>query len=126
MRTRGQWLAALAGIIALGIVSRVWPVGFVLWDKNLGDVLYAAMLYALLRVVWRGPALSVLIASMVLVTAIEAFQLTGIPLGWAGSSNWVVRVVGRLAGTQFAWLDLVAYACGNWGCWWVDRQRGGM
>jgi hypothetical protein len=49
MRTRSSWAFCLIAIIALGILSRVVHTGLALFDKYLGDALYAAMVYALLR-----------------------------------------------------------------------------
>ncbi len=53
---RLRCLAALAVVVALGVVSRVAPLGWWLYDKSLGDVLYAAAAYlglALLFPRWR-------------------------------------------------------------------------
>ena len=104
--------ATLGGIIALGVVSRVLPVGFVLWDKYLGDALYAAMVYCILRWIWEAPPRKLAQASMVVMTAIEAFQLTGLASG----------LVGRVLGTHFSWLDLLAYAVGIVFSLWVDQR----
>lgn len=49
---------------------------------------------------------------MTVMTALELFQLTGIPLALAGSGNPGLKIVGRLMGTVFSWLDLVAYGAG--------------
>ena len=44
-----RWVRYLIGIIAVGILSRVIHTGLVVFDKYLGDALYAAMAYSLLR-----------------------------------------------------------------------------
>ena len=41
-------------IVSLGILSRMVPTGFMLFDKCLGDVLYAVMIYAILRLWWAS------------------------------------------------------------------------
>ena len=55
LRSRSSWLVCLAGIIAMGIISRLVHTGLVVFDKYLGDALYAAMVYSILRVLWRAP-----------------------------------------------------------------------
>jgi hypothetical protein len=104
--------AVLGGIIALGLLSRAWPMGFVLWDKYLGDALYAAMVYCLLGWKWDAPPGKLAWASMAAMTVIEAFQLTGLASG----------LVGRILGTYFSWLDLAAYAVGIYLSMQVDRR----
>ena len=42
MPGRLGWLFTLAAIIALGLLSRTFHLGQPLWDKYLGDALYAA------------------------------------------------------------------------------------
>jgi hypothetical protein len=46
------------------------------------------------------------------MVALESFQLTGIPAALYASNRLPLRLAGRLLGTQFHWLDLVAYAAG--------------
>jgi hypothetical protein len=120
-RDVGRWWGILAGIIAAGVLSRVAHTGFVLVDKYLGDALYAAMVYALIRltgrrrgVVWWSAAAMVLI---------ECFQLTGIAAEMAKSGNAAARVCAVLLGTHFSWLDLLAYAVGIRCMAAVDGER---
>ena len=48
----------------------------VAFDKYLGDALYAAMVYAILRLLWRGLAPARLaVSAMAVMTFIELFQL---------------------------------------------------
>jgi hypothetical protein len=104
------WIRSALGIIVLGLLSRSVTTGWIVIDKYLGDALYAAMVYALLRVVLRaGPAAA---GAAVLMAAIESFQLTGIPARMLASGNGLTRVVARLLGVQFGWADLLAYAVG--------------
>lgn len=109
-----QRAAVLGGIIALGLLSRAWPMGFVLWDKYLGDALYAAMVYCLLGWKWDAPPGKLAWASMAAMSVIEAFQLTGLASGW----GWM----GRMLGTSFSWLDLAAYAVGICIATSIDRR----
>ncbi len=106
----GEWALCTLGIIAAGVLSRVGRTGYVVIDKYLGDALYAAMVYALLRQVRRARAATG--GAVVVMLGMELFQLTGIPAGMLGSESGVVRICARLLGVQFGWLDLLAYGVG--------------
>ena len=90
-------------IVAVGLLTRLVPLGNILWDKYLGDALYAAMVCTLVRPTW--------VAALVMV-AIECFQLTGIPAGLLASDSLPLRLLARALGTHFSLLDLAAYAVG--------------
>ena len=113
----------------MGIASRVVHVGNVLWDKYLGDALYAAMVYEILRLLWRpvgrssGRPGAVAVWAMGVMVAIELFQLTGIAARMSGSEHLAVRVVARLMGTQFSLGDLAAYGAGISCLYVIDRRR---
>lgn len=99
-------IAALVGVIALGLGSRRLPIGLSLWDKSLGDALYAVMVYLLARLVRpSAPPARLGVIAFVISFAIELFQLTGIP---AASP----RIVQLALGTTFAWHDVACYAVG--------------
>jgi hypothetical protein len=49
---------------------------------------------------------------MLLMTAIEFFQLTQIPATLVINDHLATRIIGRLLGTEFSFLDLTAYAVG--------------
>src|SRR3954453_11269861 len=100
--------AALAVTVALGLLSRLWPIGWSLYDKSLGDVLYAVAAYLVLalllprkRPAWIAPV------ALVLCLALEFFQATGIPARYAH-----LAVVRWLMGTTFAWHDIACYVVG--------------
>ena len=119
--SRRRYLFALALVVFAGIVSRVFRTGLVLVDKYLGDALYAIMLYLLLRLARpnASPAVHAAVA-MALMLAIEAFQLTGIPLAFAHSPNVLLRVAAVALGTGFSWRDIAAYVVGIVGVWLLD------
>lgn len=102
----------LAAIIAVGLLSRAIHTGWPLFDKYLGDALYAAMIYEILRVTARPSRNRRAAAALAAVCAIECFQLTMIPAEWAASESIAARIAGRLLGTHFSWLDIVAYLVG--------------
>ena len=97
--------------------------GWIILDKYLGDALYAVMFYVILRLCWPvAPARRVAIAAIAIMTALEFFQLTLIPLHMLASPNLFIRVTARLLGTEFSFLDLLAYAVGI-GCLWLVDSR---
>ncbi len=110
LRSRGWWGLCLMGIIAGGILSRGIHTGLVLLDKYLGDALYAAMVYAILRLFTKDR--QVVVWAALILLAIESFQLTMIPARLLASEHLMVRICARLLGTWFSVLDLLAYAVG--------------
>jgi hypothetical protein len=101
-------IAALAVTVALGIVSRRWPIGWWPYDKSLGDVLYAVAAYlAFALLLWRRGPLVVAPLALAVCLAVETFQATGIPARYAhiGLVRWVL-------GTTFAWHDIACYVVG--------------
>jgi hypothetical protein len=113
LKSRTSWIFCLAGIIAVGILSRVVHTGLLVFDKYLGDALYAAMVYAILRLFWRAQARARLaVSTMAIMTLIELFQLTMIPAHLLANGHMMVRICARLIGTEFSFLDLLTYAVG--------------
>ena len=103
-------------------LANVVHTGLVIFDKYLGDALYAAMVYAILRLLWRTAALA--LPAMAIMTVIELFQLTMIPARMLASEHWIVRICARLMGTEFSFLDLLAYGVGIGCIYLVDfRSR---
>ena len=92
--------------------------GSIFFDKYLGDALYAAMVYEILRILRRGKP--VLLAAGVLMLAIELFQLTMIPARLYASGQLVLRLAAVLLGTHFSLLDLLAYSIGIAGIYSFD------
>ncbi len=118
LRSRRSWALCVTGIIAIGLLSRLVHTGWLIFDKYLGDALYAAMVYGILRLM-VGPPMSALFAALGM-TSMELFQLTGIPAQLFASGSLVVRLIACLMGTEFSVLDLVAYAVGIAGIFVVD------
>jgi Protein of unknown function (DUF2809) len=80
LKSRTSGIFCLAGIIAVGILSRVVHTGLLVFDKYLGDALYAAMVYTILRLSWMAAVRARLaVSAMAIMTVIELFQLTMIP-----------------------------------------------
>jgi hypothetical protein len=101
-------LLALAATVFLGLASRLHPMGWFLYDRALGEVLYAVAAYLVLamRLVRRPPWL---IAGMAFgcCLAVELFKLTGIP-----AENQRVFLVRWFLGMTFAWVNLGYYFIG--------------
>ena len=112
-RRRRIYTAWLLICIVTGIASRLFHSGSIALDKYFGDAAYAVMLYLLvslfrpLYAVGKRAALS-----GVIVTAIETFQLTGLPLDWRQSGSALLKALAILLGTEFSWWDMAAYAAG--------------
>lgn len=114
-------LFAILAVVLVGSASRLFPIGVLLWDKYLGDALYAVLFYLLLSLVWKaGKPLAKAGISFVFVLAVETFQLTHIPLRLSASPNLVLKALSIVLGTTFAWWDIIAYMAGIVGVYLVD------
>jgi hypothetical protein len=106
-------LLGLGAVILLGLGSRLLHSGYLLVDKYAGDALYAVMVYLLLALCGLGRTSRHRgLLAMAIMTALELFQLTGVPLSMVTGTNPGVKIVGRLLGTTFSWHDLAAYGVG--------------
>lgn len=104
--SRAVALSLLAFSIAIGLASRKLPLGVAVWDKSLGDVLYAVAMTALLAVLRPGMrAFRTGALAFAACLAIELFQLTGLPARAPSLLRFVL-------GTTFAWHDVGCYALG--------------
>lgn len=121
---RKTYLFAAIIVIALGVASRLWSTGFILFDKYLGDALYAVLIYLIFRIRWPDrSARDHANWSMLLVFAIELFQWTGIPLTLRQSGNPVLVALSIVLGTTFAVRDIVAYGVGILAIYWWDVRK---
>lgn len=99
---------ALAVTVALGLASRQYPTGWFLWDRVLGEVLYAVAAY----LVWamlllRKPPALIAAAAFASCLAVELFKLTGIP-----AENQHVSLVRWFLGMTFAVVNIGYYFVG--------------
>jgi hypothetical protein len=101
-------------VAAVGIASRTIHVGSLLWDKYLGDAVYAAFFYLLLSLAWREGTITMkAVLTAAYVVAIEVFQLTQIPTHLNRSANLVIRLFAYIVlGSAFSWWDMLAYGIG--------------
>jgi hypothetical protein len=81
-------------------------VGWWLYDKSLGDLVYAIAAYLTLALFLRRSARFIAPLALTLCLAVEFFQATGIPAQYA---HLLVR---WLIGTTFSWHDIASYFVG--------------
>lgn len=106
MLTRSRAVLLAGAAIALGLFSRKVPLGFFLWDKSLGDALYAVMVFAFVAFVRpNARPRSIGIVAFAICFGLELFQLTGIP-------KTLPRILRTAIGDTFAWHDVLCYAAG--------------
>jgi hypothetical protein len=106
-------LIALVVTIALGLLSRLYPLGWSLYDKSLGDVLYAVAAYlALALIFFRWPFRLVAASTLAICLAIEFFKLTSVPLTTASWLPSAGRSAQPSPGTTWPAI------CSAWQPWW--------
>ena len=82
--------------------------------ENLGDALWAVLIYLLIALVWRRQASGrIALAALVVSVVVECSQLCHAP--WIEAIR-KTTLGGLVIGWGFAWGDLVAYAGGILGC----------
>jgi hypothetical protein len=95
-------LLALAATVFLGLGSRLHPVGWFLYDRALGEVLYAVAAYLVLAMLLaRRPPWLIACTAFGCCLAVELFKLTGVP-----SENQRVFLVRWFLGMNFNWVNL--------------------
>ncbi len=63
------------------------------------------------------------VCAMVVMTAIELFQLTMIPAHMLASEHLMTRICARLMGVKFSFLDLLSYGVGIGCIYLVDSYQ---
>ena len=72
-------LLALAVTVVIGLASRLYPLGWFLWDRVVGEVLYGTAAYLALAVLFfRKAPLFIAVVAFRCCLAVELFKLTGI------------------------------------------------
>ena len=101
-------LLALAATVILGLASRLYPVGWYLYDRIVGEVLYAVAAYLVLAMLFfRKPPLFIAGLAFACCLVVEVFKLTGIPAKYQH-----VFLVRWFLGMVFAWVNLGYYFIG--------------
>ena len=66
---------------------------------------------------------AVAVATMIVMTVIELFQLTMILAQMLVSEHFIVRICARLLGTEFSLVDLLAYGVGIGCIYFADSSH---
>lgn len=100
-------------VTALGVISRFVRFENAIFDKYLGDALYAILFYLLISIL-VSDLRAIIKATIVfiLMVTFELFQLTRIPMALSQNENVLARFAAMLLGTVFSWVDIVAYLVG--------------
>jgi hypothetical protein len=101
--------SALAVVISGGIISRSTPLGWSLFDKSLGDVLYAVAAYlAFALLLPRAP-----IALLAVLGVAACFVVEFLKLSEVNAQLSTVPVLRWFLGTTFSWHNIVCYLVGT-------------
>jgi hypothetical protein len=100
-------LPAFVVTIVVGLASRLHPVGWFLYNRVLGEVLYAVAAYLALAMLFRESPSFIAALAFLSCLAVELFKLTGIP-----AENQHVFFVRWFLGMTFAWVNLGYYLVG--------------
>ena len=123
MRRKLVFACYMVMTIILGTLSRVVQTQNIIFDKYLGDMLYAVLMYWLMSFVWtRAMPLTKLLLTTLIMILIEAFQLTGLPLSFRRSESVALHVFAIALGTTFSFFDIIAYLVGIVLVYLFDRQ----
>lgn len=101
-------LSAMAVTVALGLASRLYPMGWFFWDRILGEILYAVAAYLLwAMLLFRRPPWLIGVIAFACCLAVELFKLTGVP-----AKNQHVFLVRWFLGMTFSVVNLGYYFVG--------------
>jgi hypothetical protein len=88
--------------------------------ENLGDALWAVLVYLLIAFVWRRQrSCWIGMAALAVSVVVECSQLCHAP--WIEAVR-KTTLGGLVIGWGFSWGDLAAYACGIMGCVLLERH----
>lgn len=101
-------ILAFAATVVLGLASRLYPLGWYVYDRALGEVLYAVAAYLVLAMLFfRKPPLFIAVVAFLSCLAVEVFKLTGIPAEYQR-----VFLVRWFLGMVFSWVNVWYYFIG--------------
>jgi hypothetical protein len=114
-------LLAMVVTVVLGLASRLYPTGWFLWDRVLGEVLYAVAAYLVwAMILFRKPPWLIAAIAFGCCLAVEFFKLTGIPAEYHH-----VFLVRWFLGMVFDPVNLIYYFTGAALAACADRVTGG-
>lgn len=98
-------------IILVGLLSRIVQLNNIIWDKYLGDMLYAVMFYYIFKLFIENHRKR-LFVTFLLMVVFELIQLTGLPTYLSHTENFVFHILGFLIGSEFSFIDICVYIVG--------------
>jgi hypothetical protein len=110
-------LLAFAVTLALGLASRLYPVGWFLWDRVLGEVLYAVAAYLVLAMLlFRKPPWVIAVTAFLCCLAVEFFKLTGIPAEYQHVLlvRWFLGMNFNVVNLGYYFIGVVLIAFADW------------
>lgn len=120
-RSRFAYAALAALTVSCGLATR--PLRRVIAPElaeNIGDALWAVLIYLLVAFVWRRQGSGrIALAALMISVAVECSQLCHAP--WIEAIRQTT-LGGLVIGWGFEWSDLVAYASGIAGCVLLERH----
>lgn len=103
-----RWLLAMSITVAIGLASRLHPIGWSLWDRVVGEILYGVASYLAWAVIlFRRPPSLIAVVAFASCLAVELFKLTGIPA--ENQNQFLVR---WFLGMTFSVVNLGYYLLG--------------
>lgn len=101
-------LLALVVTVAIGLASRLVPIGWFFWDKVLGDILYSVAAYlAWGMLLVRKPRWFIAVIAFASCLGVEMFKMTGIP-----AANQHLFLVRWFLGMTFSVMNFGNYLLG--------------
>ena len=110
-------LWALAATVVLGLASRLYPVGWFLYDRALGEVLYAVAAYLVLALLLvRQPPWLLAVLAFGCCLAVELFKLTGLPAEYQHVFlvRWFLGMVFSVVNLGYYFIGVVLSAFADW------------
>jgi hypothetical protein len=110
-------LLALAATVVLGLASRLHPVGWFLYDRVLGEVLYAMAAYLVLAMLlFHKPPWFIAVLAFGCCLGVELFKLTGIPAKYQHVLlvRWFLGMTFASVNLGYYFLGVVLSACADW------------
>ncbi len=109
-------LSGFAGTVVLGLASRLYPMGWFLLDRVLGEVLYAVAAYLVLAMLlFRKPPLLIAVIAFACCVAVEVFKLTGIPAEYQHVLlvRWFLGMNFTVVNLGYYFIGVVLIACAD-------------
>jgi hypothetical protein len=98
-------------VILFCLLSRIITLNNIIWDKHLGDLLYAVMFYFIFKLFIKSHKTRV-IMTFSLMVLFEFVQLTGFPSYLKSTDSIILHIFAFLIGSKFSFIDIGIYSLG--------------